>query len=231
MTVEIDMDFVREEYCERGRTKRDVARSVGVSVTTLMKRMRECGIPNNPAHTYRGKDLTGMRFGRLMVVRRGKGDGHSKSRWSCRCDCGSSVLVNSSSLLRGLTKSCSCLKAERCRKGFMDISKSYYTKLRRGAVRRGLQFGIDIEDIWSQYEAQGGLCALTGREIRFWPNMDRPEHQTASVDRIDNDRGYTTDNIQIVHKEANAARGKMPVDAFVGLCGEVWKARGRYEGR
>jgi hypothetical protein len=58
----------------------------------------------------RAKDLTGLRFGRLVVVRR---DG-SKSRapaWICRCDCGQDVCITSGNLSR--QKSCGCLRREK----------------------------------------------------------------------------------------------------------------------
>lgn len=53
-------------------------------------------------------DLTGKRFGRLVVIcRAGKGKGW-QSLWLCRCDCGSFVVVRHSSLTSGNTKSCGC---------------------------------------------------------------------------------------------------------------------------
>jgi hypothetical protein len=50
------------------------------------------------------KDLTGMRFGKLIV---NKYAGNRK--WECTCDCGSVVLVNGSNLSNGHTSSCGCI--------------------------------------------------------------------------------------------------------------------------
>ena len=36
-----------------------------------------------------------------------------KTRWLCRCDCGSEKVIYLTNLLRGLTKSCGCLQKER----------------------------------------------------------------------------------------------------------------------
>lgn len=56
-------------------------------------------------------DITGLRFGRLVVlkiVRRS-----TSVRWLCRCDCGVEKLILGSSGLRsGGTKSCGCLNRE-----------------------------------------------------------------------------------------------------------------------
>ena len=63
----------------------------------------------------RGKriDLTGQRFGRLVVLEfAGKSkNGHSK--WLCKCDCGNEATVRYEALKRGDTISCGCYMAER----------------------------------------------------------------------------------------------------------------------
>lgn len=58
-------------------------------------------------------DLTGQRFGRLIVIKR---DGTTRSkhtRWLCKCDCGNFTYVSRVSLKNGSTKSCGCLKKEK----------------------------------------------------------------------------------------------------------------------
>ena len=57
-------------------------------------------------------DLTGQRFGRLLVLRR---DTYTDQQayWVCQCDCGTITSVIGGSLRRGLTRSCGCLRAER----------------------------------------------------------------------------------------------------------------------
>lgn len=38
-------------------------------------------------------DLTGQRFGRLVVVERVENSADGRARWLCRCDCGQSKTV------------------------------------------------------------------------------------------------------------------------------------------
>ncbi|MFM0321096.1 HNH endonuclease [Caballeronia glebae] len=57
------------------------------------------------------KDLTGLRFGRLVVVHRHSPPG-TRVAWWCRCDCGREKAVASAKLVHGSTKSCGCLVAE-----------------------------------------------------------------------------------------------------------------------
>lgn len=62
------------------------------------------------------KDLTGQRFGKLMVVSRAddyiKPNGTKIIQWKCVCDCGNEVVVRGEYLRSGDTKSCGCLTSE-----------------------------------------------------------------------------------------------------------------------
>lgn len=61
-------------------------------------------------------DLTGQRFGRLTVVRRGEDymphTPKVQVRWVCICDCGKECLVRTSALRRGETLSCGCYHSD-----------------------------------------------------------------------------------------------------------------------
>ena len=59
-------------------------------------------------------DLTGQRFGRLLVVQRD----YSRERvhWICHCDCGKTKSVSAACLRSGSTRSCGCLHDEVSRK-------------------------------------------------------------------------------------------------------------------
>lgn len=59
------------------------------------------------------KDITGQRFGRLLVVSRAGSTVRGKHAvWLCRCDCGGQREVTSSNLRRGLVTSCGCRRVE-----------------------------------------------------------------------------------------------------------------------
>lgn len=57
-------------------------------------------------------DLTGQRFGKLVVIKKVGKDKHGYSRYMCLCDCGKETFVSSGQLLSKNTKSCGCLKGE-----------------------------------------------------------------------------------------------------------------------
>lgn len=63
-------------------------------------------------------DLTGQRFGRLIIIQRVENDKRGNSRWLCLCDCGKEKIIRSSHLRSGAIKSCGCLLKEKTRQRF-----------------------------------------------------------------------------------------------------------------
>lgn len=57
-------------------------------------------------------DLTGQRFGRLVVEGFAYTDKHRRSVWKCRCDCGKEKNIGMQPLRDGRIKSCGCKKVE-----------------------------------------------------------------------------------------------------------------------
>ncbi len=52
-------------------------------------------------------DMTGKRFGKLLVVSRSANIGHTVV-WKCKCGCGREKLIRGASLRAGVTQSCGC---------------------------------------------------------------------------------------------------------------------------
>lgn len=69
------------------------------------------------------KDLTGQRFGRLLVVSVASPPVDRKNTtytWRCMCDCGKTVEVSTNSLTKGTTRSCGCLQREAVKALYID---------------------------------------------------------------------------------------------------------------
>lgn len=80
------------------------------------------------------RDLTGMRFGRLIVIKRAENyvspKGDTNTQWLCLCDCGEYVTVNQSRLTSGNTQSCGCLRREKSsERKFDDLTSKRFGKL------------------------------------------------------------------------------------------------------
>lgn len=58
--------------------------------------------------TEKYKVIPKRKFGRLIVVGIQNVPGRAHLHWKCRCDCGKTVLVRSSSVRNGITVSCGC---------------------------------------------------------------------------------------------------------------------------
>lgn len=61
------------------------------------------------------KDLSGMKFGKLLVVSRRGSNKHGKATWDCVCDCGGKTVSVGGNLVSGVAKSCGCKQREAAR--------------------------------------------------------------------------------------------------------------------
>ena len=66
------------------------------------------------------KDLTGMRFGRLIAIEPTKSNKTTLTIWRCKCDCGKETFVRSHDLIAGNTKSCGCLQRDKVRELYIN---------------------------------------------------------------------------------------------------------------
>lgn len=110
-----------------------------------------------------------------------------------------------------------------CWKGYGDISGSYYSQIKINAISRGLDINSipTIEELWSLFESQNQLCALTGWPIKFTSHY--LSTSTASLDRIDPNGSCTLDNVQWVHKDVNTSKWDYQQEYFIQLCNAVAK--------
>lgn len=63
----------------------------------------------------RYKDLTGMRFGRVVALSFAGTEDNGGARWAVRCDCGVCFTTSARNLLHGGTRSCGCLRRDMLR--------------------------------------------------------------------------------------------------------------------
>lgn len=113
------------------------------------------------------KDLTGMRFGRLVAVEptdgRGKG---GETVWKCRCDCGNEITAVSTHLTHGFKKSCGCLGRPGLKdfigRQFGNLVVTEYAGKQDGVHRWKCVCGCGRETIVSQSNLQSGWTKSCG---------------------------------------------------------------------
>ena len=106
-------------------------------------------------------DLTGQRFGRLLVLYKSKPvtyeSGAIKTKWHCQCDCGNEVDVFRTSLIDGRTRSCGCSRSEiTSQRGTKDITNQHFGKLT--AIERDGKY--KTQHIWKCQCECGNICNI-----------------------------------------------------------------------
>jgi len=142
--------------------------------------------------------LTGQTFGRLTVVEQ-LPSRNGKIYWVCKCNCGKDIEVLGDKLKQGHTKSCGCLKAER-NMSFCKNSRTHgLTKTRLYKIWAGMitrcrnpnrkkhkkdyqDRGITVYPEWYKFEVFQEWALANGYT------------DTLTIDRIDNDKGYSPEN-------------------------------------
>lgn len=148
-------------------------------------------------------DLTGQRFGNLMVLEFAQYDKYNRASWSCLCECGNNVVVASNNLRRGLTQSCGCMRnkrtSERFRKHGMHGSSLY---------KRWKSMKERCSDIHNPRYGGRGITVCDEWKNDFqafydW-SMANGYSEKLQLDRINNDGNYEPTNCRWVTPKANS---------------------------
>lgn len=168
--------------------------------------------------------ISGEKFGKLTAIQRATNA--KRSSWVCRCECGKSVIVQTSNLTGGNSKSCGCLTPDIAR-GWNKTPE--YTAFRNAKNR--CERPADVR--FSQYGGRGILFLFQNMDdfIAAIGPRPSPDH---SLDRINSDGHYEAGNVRWATKKQQARnktsnrfveyRGKkMPLKAACELSGTPYK--------
>jgi len=140
-------------------------------------------------------DLTGQRFGRLVVAERAANRGKNISYWWCICDCGTEKEIRGSNLRHGATRSCGCLLSERARETHIIHGKCHEriyniwlgmrqrcSNKQNPAYYRYGGRGITVCNEWNDFQAFYQWAMANGYS------------DDLTIDRIDNMKNYYPQN-------------------------------------
>lgn len=139
------------------------------------------------------KDLTGQIFGRWTVSSRSNNDINGQAHWLCRCDCGVEARVNGTNLRTGKSVSCGCFKDESvsARSKTHGLTQSRTYRIWANMLSRTNQKHIRAVD----YADRGiGVCESWKKFDQFLADMGECPSDQHSIDRINNDLGYSQEN-------------------------------------
>jgi hypothetical protein len=195
----------------------------------------------------RFKDLTNMQFGRLKVISYFGKNKHGLILWNCECECGNkNIIVCSSNLLNGSTKSCGCLKSE-----IITNKNKKYNKyiIENDFVRmftnNNEEFLIDIDDLnrvlqhcWS-LDSKGYVRTSINRKQVMLHRFLIKTSDNSQIDHIDgNILNNRKSNLRICTKQQNSCNLKTPKNNTSGYKGVYldkrsfkWYARINYKNK
>ena len=196
-----------ECQCDCGNTK-TIRSSSLINGTT-----KSCGCLTR-SRKYNLVDLSGLRFGKWIVIKKGEKKSGGTTYWLCRCDCGKEKEVQRTSLIRGQSTQCTECSDKPIYIGKMY--RHYYKITKQRAEKRNIEFDITPEYLGNLLEKQNYKCVLSGLPLDF--HSTKNYSGTASLDRIDSSKGYVIGNLQWVHRSVNFMKGSLPQSDFIAIC-------------
>jgi hypothetical protein len=164
-------------------------------------------------------EMIGKRFGKLVVIEEISKNKNGHIKYLCQCDCGNTCEVFGTHLRENKIVSCKCKNKVNGVSGDMWY-KMINSGIKTRAKRSKLEVNITKEYINEIFLLQNGKCKLSGVEITL-PTTWRDRGYTASLDRIDSDKGYIIGNVQWVHKHINVMKNTFPQEMFIFFCKKV----------
>jgi hypothetical protein len=203
------------------------------------KKIRSCGCLSSKASSNnikrhllsKKKDHSGQKYNHLTFIKQTDKKQGSSILWEVQCDCGKTCYHRAVSITSGHTKSCGCKKID-------------YVLAKNARQRKFHPCISTARAVWqSRYKEEGGCdfdtfyilsqqaCFYCGREPYTIYNVgtNRPIQQRNSfqmeegnftyngLDRIDNSKGHTPDNVRPCCVRCNRARNDMTVKEFLDL--------------
>lgn len=166
------------------------------------------------------KDLTGMTFGRLTIVKEGSNLGQKSTKWLCSCACGVEKEVASYRLLSGRTRSCGCLASEAVtlrnkQRRIEDPWEREGQVCRSQASYRGLSFSLTPSEFRT---LSLGKCHYCGEPPSMTPASIALREKGIlknGIDRKDSSEGYFHSNCVSCCTLCNTAKRDFTYEAFI----------------
>ena len=182
--------------------------------------------------THYRKDLSGLSFGRWDVIsfshKRGTGN-----MWNCVCVCGEKRPVYGDHLLTNKSRSCGCLRKEELKTRLTTHGETG-SRLQISHTHMKQRCNNKSNHQYKNYGGRGILvCEEWSDFIRFkaWAEKNGYK-ENLTIDRIDNNKGYSPDNCRWVHhsiQNSNKRKSKNNTSGYIGVTERNGKYRCRVD--
>lgn len=146
-------------------------------------------------------DETGNKYGRLTVLSFTKTDSNGVACWLCRCDCGNETTVRGTNLRQKNTVSCGCYQREH-KWGLRDgnsilqlaATKVWHT-YKYHAERRNYIWKLTKKQVEEIIIQVCHYCGVENSNVFKGRGAGYKDFHYNGIDRVNNNLGYTIDNI------------------------------------
>lgn len=165
------------------------------------------------------KDLTGMKVGKLKVVSLNSQDERGRARWLCKCECGNEVIRKSSILVdahkKGKASHCGCSPVLKTHGLSVSEKRLYWVwaaiiqRCTNEKCKDYKDYGARGIAICSEWRSNFANFCAWAKESGYVEGL--------SIDRKDNEKGYTPENCQwVTNKDQMRNQRKTVVLTYEG---------------
>jgi hypothetical protein len=141
------------------------------------------------------KDLTGQRYGYLVVLEQNGRSASGNVKWLALCDCGEKTTATSGNLQYGSVASCGCRRFKHAQRSESQHGPLMQTSEYQTWASMLARCGNPKDKFWRRYGGRGiHVCERWRRFDHFFADMGRKPSPRHSIDRVNNDGNYEPGN-------------------------------------
>lgn len=128
--------------------------------------------------------------------------------------------------LRNICKACTAIRSLKNRNAFLPYVREIWRGVKKTVKKRPhIEVNITEREFYQLLEDQmdmfGLFCPITGKKfthvVGLGQKMTEENENNISIDRIDNLKGYTPDNIVFVTKKLNVDKRALTIDQMIAI--------------
>ena len=168
------------------------------------------------------------KYGRLTVLKRAKNTKSGMATWLCKCSCGNFIITTGARLRRGETRSCGCLQSEITKKRNHLSKASDFTILlkqfKKQAKIRNIKWSLSDEQVRNLVNQP---CFYCGIEPKIYKKSNPKAYKVTTsyigIDRLNNNEGYTPENVVPCCSVCNYLKWTLSLDEFKKQITKIYK--------